>query len=55
MAGMLRCIFEVFAIAEPAWFGDSYRDSARETASAASDAAMKSRSGRFGNGANPKL
>ena len=34
---------------------ESYRDSARETASAASDAAMKSLSGRFGNGANPKL
>ena len=34
---------------------DGYRDSARETASAASDAAMKSLSGRFGNGANPKL
>ena len=33
---------------------DGYRDSARETASAASDAGMNSLRGRFGNGANPK-
>ena len=32
----------------------TYRESARETASAASDAGMNSLSGRFGNGANPK-
>ena len=31
-----------------------YRESARETASAASDAGMNNLSGRFGNGANPK-
>jgi len=34
---------------------DGYRDSARETASAASVAGVKSLSGRFGNGTNPKL
>ncbi len=33
---------------------NGYRDSARETASAASDAGMNSLSGRFGNGTNPK-